>query len=134
MSAPATTNSHGSDTLTEGIRVRVVPSYVSAQSDPSQGKYLFTYQITIANEGRLRARLRSRRWLIVDADGEQHEVRGPGVVGQTPDLGPGEQFEYSSFCPLGTPWGTMEGTYEFEREDGSVVDVLVGRFYLVGPR
>lgn len=121
----------GSETTTDGVRIRVAPSYLSAQSDPAQGKYLFAYHITIANEGEQRAKLKSRHWLIVDADGERHEVKGPGVVGQFPELAPGEKFEYSSFCPLETPWGTMEGTYEMERDDGSVFNAIVGRFYLV---
>lgn len=131
MNASSPAKPHGSDTVTDSIRVRVTPSYLSAQSDPSQGKFLFAYDIHIRNEGSDRARLRSRQWLIVDADGERHEVRGPGVVGQFPDLGPGESFEYSSYCPLATSWGTMEGSYEFEREDGSLFHVSIGRFYLV---
>jgi ApaG protein len=131
MPAPTATKPLGSDTVTDGVRVRVVPQYLRKQSDPTQGKFLFAYQITIANEGTQRARLKSRHWSIVDADGERHEVKGPGVVGQFPDLAPGEQFEYSSFCPLETPWGTMEGTYTMEREDGTPFDVRVGRFYLV---
>lgn len=121
----------GSETVTEGIRIRVTPSYLSAQSDPAQGKYLFAYHITIVNEGERKLKLRSRHWIIVDANGERHEVKGPGVVGQFPELGSGEKFEYSSFCPLETPWGTMEGTYEMERDDTSTFDAIVGRFYLV---
>lgn len=131
MNTSSPAKPHGSDTVTDSIRVRVTPSYLAAQSDPSQGKFLFAYDIHIRNEGHERARLRSRRWLIVDSDGERHEVRGPGVVGQFPDLGPGESFEYSSYCPLATSWGTMEGTYEFERENGTLFEVAVGRFYLV---
>jgi ApaG protein len=125
---------HGSETTTEGVRVRVVPSYLAVQSDPAQGKYLFAYHITITNDGATKTKLRSRHWLIVDADGERHEVKGPGVVGQFPELGPGEKFEYSSFCPLETPWGTMEGTYEMERDDGSVFNAIVSRFYLVSTK
>lgn len=121
----------GSETVTEGIRIRVAPSYLTAQSDPAQGKYLFAYHITIANEGGQRAKLKNRHWLIVDADGQRHEVKGPGVVGQYPELATGEKFEYSSFCPLETPWGTMEGSYEMERDDGTTFQALVARFYLV---
>ncbi|MBL9121864.1 MAG: Co2+/Mg2+ efflux protein ApaG [Phycisphaerae bacterium] len=121
----------GSETVTDGVRIRVAPSYLSAQSDPAQGKYLFAYHITITNDGDRRATLRSRHWLIVDANGQRHEVKGPGVVGQFPELATGEKFEYSSFCPLETPWGTMEGSYEMERDDGSVFQALVSRFYLV---
>jgi ApaG protein len=134
MTAEAAIKSHGSDTLTDGVRVRVVPSYVASQSDPGEGKFVFAYRITITNEGDRTVRLRSRRWMIVDGDGERRDVEGPGVVGQFPTLAPGEAFEYSSFCPLQTPWGTMEGTYEMETLDGTIVHVAVGRFYLVSTK
>ena len=134
MTAEAAIKSHGSDTLTEGVRVRVVPSYVASQSDPEQGKFVFAYRITIANEGDRTVRLKSRRWMIVDGDGERRDVEGPGIVGQFPTLAPGEKFEYSSFCPLQTPWGTMEGSYEMETLEGAIVHVAVGRFYLVSTK
>jgi len=122
-----------SECVTDGVRVKVVPSYLPTHSDPANGRYLFAYHVTIVNEGTRRARLRSRQWAIVDADGERHEVQGMGVVGHHPDLKPGERFEYSSFCPLNTSWGTMEGLYVMEREDGSAFDARIKRFYLVGP-
>lgn len=131
---PGSATDHGSDTVTDGIRVVVVPTFLAAHSDRSASKYVFAYSISIANGGARTARLRSRHWIIVDADGERQDVRGPGVVGQHPTLAPGERFDYSSFCPLQTSWGTMEGSFEFEREDGSVFSVTVGRFYLVAPR
>jgi ApaG protein len=59
-------------------------------------------------------------------------VNGPGVVGQFPTLEAGQRFEYPSFCPLETSWGTMEGSYRMERDDGTAFEVLIGRFYLVG--
>lgn len=123
----------GSECVTDGVRVKVVPTYLPTHSDPANDRFLFAYHVTIVNEGTRRARLRSRQWAIVDADGERHEVQGMGVVGHHPDLKPGERFEYSSFCPLNTSWGTMEGSYVMEREDGSVFDARIKRFFLVGP-
>lgn len=117
-------------TLTEGVRVAVSPSYLPEQSNPEAGQYTFGYRIRITNESPWRMRLVSRRWLIVDADGERREVEGEGVIGQQPDLPPGESFTYSSFCPLSTPWGTMEGSYTMLREDGEPLEVRIGRFYL----
>ncbi len=125
---------HGSDSSAEGISIRVQPTYLPSHSDPSRGRYIFAYHVTITNDGTDRAKLRSRAWTIVDADGTSHDVRGEGVVGRQPDLAAQERFEYSSFCPLPTPWGTMEGAYTFERADGSRFEVPVRRFYLVGPR
>jgi ApaG protein len=131
MPASVSLKSHGSDTMTDGVRVQVQPNYLSAQSDPRQRKFLFAYKIVISNESDRRVTLKNRHWIIVDADGERHEVKGPGVVGQFPTLAPGEKFDYSSFCPLNTPWGTMEGIYDIERDDGTMISAAVGRFYLV---
>jgi ApaG protein len=91
---------------------------------------VFAYRITIANEGTKRARLLSRHWVIINGDGDREDVQGPGVVGKTPNLAPGDDFEYTSFCPLDTEWGTMEGTFQMQREDGSTFDAVVGRFFL----
>ena len=121
---------HGSDTVTDGVRVVVRPAFVPSQSSAERKQFLFSYSVTMRNEGTGRVRLASRRWRIVDAEGEERIVEGPGVVGQHPELGPGDSFEYSSFCPLMTPWGTMEGHLVFER-DGRPFEVAVGRFYLV---
>ncbi|MGQ0552866.1 MAG: Co2+/Mg2+ efflux protein ApaG [Planctomycetota bacterium] len=122
-----------SDTVTEGLRVRATAQYLAAESDPEHDRYVFAYRIVINNEGSRRAKLLTRHWVILDADNHREDVRGPGVVGQHPDLAAGESFEYMSGCPLATPWGTMEGTYVFERENGERVKVRVGRFFLVSP-
>lgn len=119
-----------SDTITEGIRVRVAAEFVPDQSDPDRNQYLYRYRVILTNEGQQRAKLQSRHWTIRDANNEAREVRGPGVVGRHPDLGPGEQFEYISSCPLSTSWGTMEGSYRFVREDGTQFDARIGRFFL----
>lgn len=115
------------------IEVGVTPSYIPEQSDPAQDRYVFRYRITIANRGERSAKLLSRHWIVVDADGDRHVVRGEGVVGRQPELAPRTEFTYSSFCPLRTSWGTMEGTYLFEREDGELFEVDIPRFYLAGP-
>jgi ApaG protein len=123
--------SRGSVAETVGIRVVTHPQYVPDQSDPDSRQYLFTYRIRITNNSPVSVQLLSRFWRIVDAVGEQDEVRGAGVVGQTPRLEPGASFEYSSYCQLRTPWGTMEGSYQFMPDDGAEFDVRIGRFYLV---
>jgi len=123
----------GSECETHGIYVSAQPNFLPSHSDPATNRYLFNYRIVIQNNGNESVRLRSRRWSIVDADGERHEVQGLGVVGHNPVLGPGEKFEYSSFAPLQTQWGTMEGSYVLQRDDGSTIEANVGRFYLVGP-
>lgn len=110
--------------------MRAAAQLVPEESDSDRPLYVFTYRIRIANEGDRTVTLESRHWIIVDAHGERRDVRGPGVVGQFPQLDPGDSFEYTSRCPLATSWGTMEGSYRFRLEDGSAFDVQVGRFFL----
>lgn len=109
----------------------VQPKYLPEQSDPGTRQWLFTYRIRISNEGAQRVQLMTRHWVIVDSTGQREEVRGPGVVGQQPKLAPGQVFEYSSFVPLRTSWGTMEGCYQFVGEDGLNFEAQIARFYLV---
>lgn len=122
---------YGSETLTHGIRVRVVPAFMPGHSSRNDRKFVFAYRISITNESARRVRLSSRHWIIVDATGRLEEVRGEGVVGQQPVLDPGESFEYASHCLLKTDWGTMEGTYRMQPEGGKAFEVAIGRFYLV---
>jgi len=123
----------GSDAVTNGIRVRVSPHFVPESSDPTGGRWNFAYHVTIINEGPEPVTLRHRHWRIVDGDGEAREIDGEGVVGKQPTLAPGERFEYQSFTPLMTHWGTMEGAFTFERTDHTNFDARVGRFFLVSP-
>jgi ApaG protein len=124
-------NTPSSDTTTEGIRVQAVARFLPDESDPDSGRYLWAYRIRITNEGRESARLLDRHWIILDADNRRDEVKGEGVVGKKPRIGPGETHEYTSSCPLKTKWGTMEGNYTFERPDGTKFQVEIGRFFLV---
>jgi ApaG protein len=119
-----------SDTTTHGIRVGATAFYLPDESMPEEGRYLFGYRIVIVNESNTTATLRTRHWRIIDAHGNVEEVKGEGVVGQQPRLGPGEGFKYTSYCPLRTVWGTMEGSYQFETDAGEPIDVRIGRFYL----
>ena len=123
-----------SDTVTEGVRIRVRPQYVPEQSDVSAGRYLFAYHVRIENQGERRVQLQSRHWVITNGEGRSEEVRGPGVVGQQPSLAPGEHFEYTSACPLDTPVGTMHGSFQMVREDGHRFDAQIMPFRLAVPR
>jgi ApaG protein len=122
-----------SSALTRGIRVSVTSAFRSDRSDPAQGRWLFSYTVRVANEGDVQAQLVSRHWIITDANGEREEVVGDGVVGQQPRLSPGEEFEYTSFCILKTPHGSMRGTYRMVRSDGATFDARIAPFALVVP-
>ena len=119
-----------SDTLTDGIRVRVAAQFLPDESDPGIGQYMYAYRVIISNEGGRTAKLLGRHWLIRDAENELREIRGAGVIGNQPVLEPGDSFEYESRCPLTTRWGTMEGTYLMRREDGNTFNAAIGRFFL----
>lgn len=122
-----------SETITNGIRVLVHPVYSQENSEPENNKYLFSYTITIENQSDKPARLINRFWKIIDSEGESEQVRGTGVVGYQPKLHPGESFTYTSFCPLKTSWGTMEGNYTMIDDDGNKFIVNIDRFYLISP-
>ena len=122
-----------SSALTEGVRVDVESRYVPEQSSPERGRYFFAYTVRISNDGSMPVQLLSRHWIISDARGRIEHVRGPGVVGQQPALEPGDAFEYTSACPLETPYGTMYGTYLMARKDGSSFEAEIAPFELLGP-
>jgi ApaG protein len=61
-------------------------------------------------------------------------VRGPGVVGETPYLRPGEQFRYTSGTVIATPLGSMEGEYEMVDDDGEHFLAPIAPFSLAGPQ
>jgi len=123
----------GADTITQGIRVQAQAQFLPSESDSERRHFVWAYRIVITNEGAARARLKSRHWFILDGDNRREDVRGGGVVGKTPSLAAGERFEYTSGCPLRTRWGTMEGSYLFERDDGTTFEAAIGRFFLVPP-
>jgi ApaG protein len=115
------------------IEVTVNTNYFDDDSDPQVDRYCFAYKIRIANTGTVGAKLLSRHWFIVDGHKHVEEVRGVGVVGEQPYLGPGETFEYTSFVILSTPVGNMFGTYEMIAEDGQIFMVEIKPFQLIKP-
>lgn len=133
----------GSEALTPvfngGVRVGVLPEYLPQHSETESHRWVFAYRIRITNECEHEMKLVSRRWEIIDADGDHKVVQGLGVVGEQPVLAPGQSFSYSSGCELATPWGTMEGTYHMQAialppNQASGVNVRVARFFLVSQR
>jgi ApaG protein len=119
--------------LVNKIRVEVETSYLDEQSDPNERRYVFSYTITIRNEGPVPARLLTRHWIITDANGKVQEVRGDGVVGEQPHLKPGQGFRYSSGAVLETPVGAMQGSYEMMGDDGQRFDAPILPFRLAMP-
>ncbi len=122
-----------SDTTTHGVRIQVKTAYLPDTSAPDEGRYLFAYRIRISNVGDETVQLISREWIITDSDGDVETVRGPGVVGEQPVLDPGQSFEYTSFCPLPTPIGSMHGSYQMVAAGGQTFDATIAPFSLAVP-
>jgi ApaG protein len=121
------------EATTQNIKIQVEPSYVQDQSDPNQSYYFFSYKVRITNHSPGSVQLVSRHWIITDGLGQVEEVIGPGVIGQQPKLQPGEHFEYSSFCPLATPTGSMSGSYVMVDSKGAQIEVQIPMFILCEP-
>ncbi|MCC7389630.1 MAG: Co2+/Mg2+ efflux protein ApaG [Phycisphaerales bacterium] len=116
--------------VTRGVRVEAHPVYLNEQTDAEGHNHVFGYRILITNQSDQSVQVLGRRWVIIDGDGHRRDVEGDGVVGQQPVIEPGDSFEYASFCPLPTKWGTMEGSYLIEGETGRFW-AGIARFYLV---
>ncbi|MCC7041839.1 MAG: Co2+/Mg2+ efflux protein ApaG [Burkholderiales bacterium] len=116
------------------IAVEPKAAYLADESDPAQDKYVFSYTIKITNAGDVGVTLVGRHWIITDADHKVREVDGLGVVGQQPELKPGESFEYTSGASLTTAVGTMRGTYRLRADDGTTFEAPIPPFTLSIPR
>ncbi len=115
------------------IRVQVHTAYVAEQSETEAHRYVFSYTVTIVNQGSRPAQLVSRHWIVTDADGNEQEVRGEGVVGEQPTLRPGEGFRYTSGAVLETPVGSMRGSYQLIDDQGRQFDTPIAPFTLAVP-
>jgi ApaG protein len=124
---------YSSDTTTRGIRIQVTSTYLSDRSSPKDNQYLFAYHVRISNSGTETAQLISREWIITSSEGDVERVKGPGVVGEKPVLQPGGAFEYTSYCPLKTNVGSMQGSYQMVTAGGERFDAQIAPFTLAVP-
>ncbi len=120
-------------TTTRGIQIEVRSEFLPERSSVKDGSYLFLYHVRISNVGGETAQLLSREWIITNADGEVERVKGPGVIGEYPVLPPGGSFEYTSYCPLKTAVGSMQGSYQMVTANGERFDALIAPFTLAVP-
>jgi ApaG protein len=121
------------ETSPRQITVEVQTAFLAEQSAPQDNRYVFSYTITIRNEGNVAARLMTRHWIITDSNGKVQEVRGNGVVGEQPHLKPGQGFRYSSGAVIETPVGAMQGSYQMVGDDGEKFDAPIPPFRLAIP-
>ncbi len=118
--------------ITHDISISIIPSYEAADSNPAIGKFIYSYQVTIENLSQRPVKLLYRHWHIIDSIQIRREVKGEGVIGQQPELKPGDVFQYMSWCPLNSPIGKMYGTYTFQNiDDGKKFEVTIPEFIMV---
>ncbi len=115
------------------IDIKVLPAYIANQSDPENNHFVFSYTVTIRNNGSMPAKLLARHWVITDGDGLVQEVKGDGVIGEQPHLQPGESFQYTSGTFMNTPFGTMHGSYQMISDSGERFDAEIPAFQLTVP-
>jgi len=115
---------------TRDIVVRVTPAYVAEQSNPADGRHVWSYTVEVENHGQETVQLLSRHWIITDAFNRVEHVKGAGVVGEQPTLKPREAFRYTSYCPLRATSGGMRGTFQMLTEPGEMFDVEIPEFSL----
>lgn len=120
-----------SEAETAGVRVQIRARFSPEHSNPVASRWFFLYTIQISNIGDTTVQLLNRHWTIVDGTGHTEEVHGPGVVGEQPVLEPGQTFEYTSGCPLPTPFGSMAGTFDMQRADGTQFEAEAALFQLI---
>ena len=118
---------------TGNIRVKVKPAFLDDQSDPDENHYLWSYTVTIENDGKEPVQLMSRYWHITDGLGRSQEARGPGVVGAQLVIAPGQMFQYTSGCPLPTASGHMVGRYQMQTASGEAFEADIPAFLLESP-
>lgn len=118
---------------TDGIVVRVRPSFLAGQSNPDAGRWVWAYHVEIVNLTGVQVQLMARHWVITDARGQVEDVRGPGVVGEQPVIAPGASYTYASGCPLTTPSGSMVGSYAMADSEGRSFDAAIPAFSLDVP-
>ena len=82
----------------EGLSVSIDDVvYMPTLDAPEDKPHPFVYFITITNKSTERIRITARKWIVREQNGEIVVVEGDGVVGQTPELNPGETFSYNSY-------------------------------------
>jgi len=116
------------------VKIVAQVKHLAEQSDEADNRFVFSYTITLTNNGNSAVQLLSRHWIITDGNNQIQEVRGQGVVGEQPVIKPGQSFGYTSGTVLSTPVGTMTGSYQMVSEDGTKFDAPIPQFVLSVPR
>lgn len=120
--------------VTSRVRISVITRYEENLSSVALESYVFSYHITIENQNDFPIQLLRRHWYIFDSIALNREVEGPGVIGETPIIQPGEFYQYSSACDLRSMRGNMSGFYTVQPVDGKdLMRINIPKFNLEVP-
>ncbi|KAA0011704.1 Co2+/Mg2+ efflux protein ApaG [Billgrantia pellis] len=120
--------------LERQVLVDVEPVFRVDESSLEESRYVFSYTVTIHNHSTRSLQLLARHWRITQGSGKVQEVRGKGVVGQQPMIGPGQTFRYTSRAILDGPVGVMEGAYTcVDTASQRPFEVAIAPFRLASP-
>ena len=100
---------------------------------PADKPHAFVYFITIRNSSEHTVTLLGRKWVVQHADGTQLVIEGDKIVGETPRLGPGEQFSYNSYHVTGCD-ASAHGSFHGVDEQGNRIHVILPPFEMNIPR
>lgn len=127
-------SSNKNTAITSGIVISAVSQFEERYSSPDDGRFIFSYEISIENSTSASIQLLRRTWYIFDASGEHRHVEGKGVVGEQPVILPGKSFKYRSACDLKSPFGSMKGEYiVMDLSDKRLINVTIPTFSLETP-
>ncbi len=115
------------------IKIDIKTEYVPELSNNEDSMFYFSYKVKIKNMGSKKVQLLSRHWDIKDGLGRKKSINGEGVIGKKPIINPGEYYEYKSYCPLKTEFGSMDGFYTMKDENGNLFKTVIPNFGLISP-
>ena len=115
------------------IKIDIKTEYVPELSNNEDSMFYFSYKVKIENMGSKKVQLLSRHWDIKDGLGRKKSINGEGVIGKKPIINPGEYYEYKSYCPLKTEFGSMDGFYTMKDENGNLFKTIIPNFGLISP-
>lgn len=121
-------------TTKHDFKVTIATTFLADKSNIDADEYVFSYKVSISNNGETPAQLISRHWIITDANGEVREVKGLGVVGKQPMIQPGETYQYTSHTVFSLPSGKMHGSYQMVDETGLSFTIEIPMFECQMPR
>ena len=119
--------------IKNNIKVNIKSEYVPELSNNEDSLFYFSYKVSIYNLGSNKVQLLSRHWDIRDGLGRKKIIDGEGVIGQKPVISPGQSYEYKSYCPLKTEFGSMNGFYTMKDDDGNLFKTSIPDLGLIAP-